>query len=228
MIAAIWKAHWMEFRKLWLFLTAFGLLPGIVAVAMASPAPRGARDPDVASFLFLFAFFAVAIFPARFAGTGLTTSKGGIAACGATPSLLFTLSLPVRRRALFFYRSVSGLLAMETAAAVAWIIDCLLLVYRGASWHALAPALWALPALVPLYFLSSLLLIRFSEITAMQIQLLSILILMFGLRWLGVTFNRMADIALHRLTPLPVALSVCLLSAVFVATTVWRLDRQSY
>lgn len=228
MIVAIWKTHWLELRKLWLFLTAFGLIPGIAAVALVATGRQGSRDPDVASFLFLFAFFAVAIFPVRFGGTGLTTSKGGIAACGTASSLLFTLSLPLRRRALFFYRSVSGLLAMETAAAVAWTIDCLLLVYMGAPWHALAPALWVLPALVPLYFLGSLLLIRFSEITTMQIQVLSVLILVFGLRWLGVTFNRMADIALHRLTPLPVALSVCLLSAVFVATTVWRLDRQSY
>lgn len=228
MIAPIWKKHRMELWKLWLFLAAFGLIPGVAALAFVETGHQRARDPDVASFLFLFAFFAVTIFPARFGGTGLTTSKGGIAACDTASSLLFTLSLPVRRRTLFFYRSVSGLLAMETAAAVAWAIDCLLLVFMGSSWHALAPALWVLPALVPLYFLASLLLIRFSEITTMQIQVVSVLILVFGLRWLGVTFNSMADIALHRLTPLPVALAVCLLSAAFAATTVWRLDRQSY
>jgi hypothetical protein len=226
MITAIWKTHCMELWRRWAFLTAFGLVPGIAAVAFLATG-QGSHHPDVSSFLFLFAFFAVVMFPPRFGGTGLTTSQGGVAACAAGPSLLFTLSLPTRRRALFFYRSVSGLLAMETAAAVAWAIDCLLLVYLGASWHALVPALWVLPTLVPLYFLDSLFLIRFSEMTTMQIQALSLVILVFALRWLGVPFGKMAGIALHHFISLPVALAMCL-SAVFAATTVWRLDRQSY
>jgi hypothetical protein len=226
MIAAIWKTHCMELWRRWAFLTAFGLVPGIATVGFSATG-RGSRHPDVASFLFLFAFFAV-MFPARFGGTGLTTSRGGIAACAAGPSLLFTLSLPVRRRALFFYRSVSGLLAMETAVAAAWVIDCFLLVHLGASWHALVPALWVLPALGPLYFLDSLLLIRFSEMTTMQIQVLGLMILVFALRWLGVPFEKMADINLQRFTSLSVALAMCLLSAAVAAIAVWRLDGQSY
>lgn len=140
MIVPIWRKHWMELRKLWLFLTAFGLVPGIV-LAFAATARQGARHPDVGAFLTLFGVFVFGFFPTRFGGTGFTTSKGGIAACGTGSSLLFTLSLPVRRRTLFLYRSVSGLLAMETAAAVALVISCLLLVHAGASWHALVPVL---------------------------------------------------------------------------------------
>ncbi|MGH9717228.1 MAG: hypothetical protein ACRD4R_10950 [Candidatus Acidiferrales bacterium] len=118
---------------------------------------------------------------------------------------------------------------METAAAAAWAIDCLLLVHLGASWHALVSALWVLPALVPLYFLDSLLLIRFSEVTTMQVRAITLVILWFALHWLlGVRFEKMAETALHHFTPLPIALAMCLLSAAFAATTVWRVDWQSY
>jgi hypothetical protein len=229
MIAAIWKKHWMELWRRWAFLTAFGLLPGIAAVAILATGRQASHHPDVASFLDLFTFLVLAFFPSRFGGTGLTTSMGARPCGGADPALLFTLSLPIRRRGLFFYRSVSGLLAMETAAAAAWAIDCLLLVHLGASWHALVPAIWVLPALVPFYFLDSLLLIRFSEMTTMQVQGVTLMILWLAAPlWFGVHFEKMVEIALQRVTSLPVALAMCLLSAVFAATTVWRLDRQSY
>jgi hypothetical protein len=228
MIAAIWKKNWMELWRRWSFVTAIALLPGI-AVTLATPAAQGFHHPDVAGFLVLFTFLVLAFFPSRFGGTGLATSMGARPCGGADPSLLFTLSLPVRRRGLFFYRSVSGLLAMETAAAAAWTIDCLLIVHAGASWHALVPVLWVLPVLVPFYFLDSLLLIWFSEMTTMQVQGITLMILWFALHWLlGVRFGKMAETALRRFTQLPVVLAMCLLSAGFAAATVWRLDRQNF
>jgi hypothetical protein len=228
MIAAILRKHWMELWRRWAFVAAFALLPGI-AMAMAAPGTQGSHHPNVFDFLAFFAFLVLAFFPSRFGGTGLTTSMGARPQGGADPSRLFTLSLPVRRSTLFFYRSVSGLLGMETAAAAAWAIDCLLLVHMGASWDALVPALWVLPALVPLYFLDSLLLIRFSEVTTMQVQGITLMILWFALHsLLGVRFVEMAEAALHHFAPLPVALAMCLLSVGFAATAVWRLDRQNF
>lgn len=228
MITAILRKHWMELWRRWAFVTAFALLPAI-AVAAAAPANQASHHPNVFDFAVFFTFLVLAFFPTRFGGTGLATSMGARPERGADPSLLFTLSLPVRRRGLFFYRSVSGLVAMETAAATAWAIDCLLLVHAGASWHALVPLLWVMPVLVPFYFLDSLLLIRFSEMTTMQVQGVTLVILWLALHWLlGVRFEKMAETALHHFTTLPIALATCLLSAAFVATTVWRLDRQSY
>lgn len=226
MSTAILRKHWMELRRLWVFLTAFLLVPGIV-VAFAPPGRRGPHHPDVGAFVLLYLVVVLGFLPTRFGGTGLETFQGGTAAPGAGPSLLFTLSLPIRRRTLFFYRSFSGLLAMETVAAAGWAIDALLLVHSGASWDALVPVLWVLPALVPFYFLGSLLLTRFTQISTVQVRVLIFLALYFALEWLGAPFLKRADIALHHLSALPVALAVCLLSAVFAAATVWRLDRQS-
>lgn len=223
MTSAILRKHWMELWRRWLFVTVFGLLPGIAAALS-----QRSHHVNVAGFLVLFTFFVLAFFPTGFGGTGLTASMSARPQRGTDPSLLFTLSLPVRRRGLFFYRSISGLLAMETAAAAAWAITGLLVGRVGVSWHALLPALWVLPVLVPFYFLDSLLLIRFSEITTMQIQGITLMILCFGLTRLGVPLGEMGENALHHLTLLPVALAVCLLSAALAATTVWRLDRQNY
>jgi hypothetical protein len=228
MIAAILRKHWMELSRRWAFVTAFALLPGI-AVAVAGPATQASHHPNVFNFVVFFTFLVLAFFPSRFGGTGLATSMGARPQGGADPSLLFTLSLPVRRRRLFFYRSLSGLLAMETSAATAWAIDCLLLVHAGASWHALVSLLWVLPVLVPFYFLDSLLLIWFSEMTTMQVQGVTLVSLWLALHWLlGVRFEKMAETALHHFTPLPIALAMCLLSVAFAAATVWRLDWQSY
>ena len=225
MTTAIWKKHCMELWRRCALVTAVGLLPGI---AGALAARQDSHDSGVFVFFVMFTFLFLGIFPARFAGTGLTTSMGARPRGGADPSLLFTLSLPIRRRGLFFYRSVSGLLAMETTTAAVWAIDCLLLVHLGVSWHALVPALWVLPVLVPLYFLDSLLGIWFNEMTTLQIRAVTLMILVLALMWLGIGLGKMVENALHHFSPLPVALAVCLLSAAFAATTIWRLDRQSY
>jgi hypothetical protein len=225
MSTAILRKHCMELWRRWLFVTAFGLLPGIAA---ALSVREGSHHPSAVDVPALFIFLVLAFFPTGFGGTGLTASMGARPQRGADPSLLFTLSLPVRRRTLFFYRSVFGLLGMETAAAAAWAITGLLVGRVGVSWHVLVPALWVLPVLVPFYFLDSLLLIRFSEIATVQVQAIALMILWFGLIRLGVPLGKIAEDALQHFTPLPVALATCVLSAAFAATTVWRLDRQNY
>lgn len=227
MIAAVWRKHWMELRGRLTFLMAFALLPA-VGVAAAITARQGSYHGDVGIFLLIFPAIVLTSFPAQLGGTGLTTAASVHAQRGADPSLLFTLSLPVRRRTLFFYRSVFGLLAVETAAAVAWAVSCLLLVHVGASWHALVPGLWVLPALVPFYFLDSLLLIRFSEAMTLQIQAVGLAILYIALALLGVPVTKMTEAAPHHFTLPLVAMAVCVISLGFAAATVWRLDRQSY
>jgi hypothetical protein len=215
----------MELWKRWVVSTAFvALLPGICAAVVGPP-----HHPEVDIFFLFFSFLVWGFSPGRFGGTGLETFVGVPARRDADPSLLFTLSLPVRRRALYLYRSISGVLAMETAAAAAWTGNSLLLVHLGASWHALLSVLWVLPALVPFYFLDSLLLIRFSEMATMQIQGLIILVLVLAPHFaLGVPFEKMVTIAFGHFTPVSVSLTVCLLSAVFAAATVWCLDQQNF
>lgn len=225
MIAAILRKHWVELRGRWLFMTAIGLAPGIL-VALDVTGRSGNRRPDSIAFCALFGFVVLAIFPSRSAGTGVSASLGIRPQRGSDPSLLFTLSLPIRRRSLFFWRAVFGILAMEGAAVIALGIDGLILGLFGMPWHALTPALWLLPIIVPFYFLDSLLLTWFSALTTMQIQLFSFAILAFLLRWAGVV-NRTAA-ALHHFTPLPVALPVCVISLALALTTVWRLDQLNY
>lgn len=227
MITAILRKHWTELRRLWVSLTVFLLIPGVV-IAFAPAGRRGPHHPDVGAFAVLFLVIVLGFLPTRFGGTGLETSQGGTATPGADPSLFFTLALPVRRRTLFLYRSFSGLLAMETAAAAGWVIDASLLAHFGAPWHALLPVLWVLPALVPFYFLASLLLTRFTQISTVQVRVLIFLALYFALEWLGAPFVKRVETALHHLSLLAVVLAVCLLSVAFAATTVWRLNRQSY
>jgi len=61
-----------------------------------------------------------------------------------------------------------------------------------------------------------------------QVRVLIFLVLYFALEWLGAPFVKRAEIALHYLSALPVALAASLLSAGFAAATVWRLNRRSY
>lgn len=225
MIAAILRKHWMELRGRWLFTTAFGLVP-LILTALDLSSRSGSPGPDSISFLALFGFLVLAVFPSRSAGTGVSASIGMRPQRGSDPSLLFTLSLPIRRRSLFFWRAAFGMFAMESAAVIALGIDGLILAPLGMPWHALRPALWFLLMSVPFYFLDSLLMTWFSELATMQIQLFSFAILAFVLRWAGALDKTTA--ALRHFTPLAVLLPVCLISLAFAAATVWRLDRQNY
>lgn len=225
MIAAILRKHWMELRSRWLFMTAIGVIPGVLTALNLSSRSRS-LGPGSMSFLALFSLLILAVFPARSAGTGVSASIGMRPQRKGHPSLLFTLSLPIRRRNLFFWRAAFGILVMESAAVVSLGIDGLILGRLGVPWHALTPALWLLPVIVLFYFLDALLFTWFSELTTMQIQLCGFVILWFALRWTG-ALDKMA-VALHHLTPLPVVLPVCVISLAFAATAVWRLDQRSY
>ncbi len=238
MIAAIWRKHWMELWKRLVFFTAAELLAGIASsvelTAFHGHGPRQAHALLLAfllGFLAMFSAIAIVVFPGQLGGTGLNTTRGLHTQTGPDPSLLFTLSLPIRRRVLFLYRSAFGLLAIEAAVAVALGIDCLLLAHSGVPWHMLVPALWVLPALAPFYFLDSFLLMWFSEGTIVVIQALVVALLIVALALLYRVYfhaGKMAGIALGHFAPLLGVLAACLLSTAFAATTVWCLDRRNY
>jgi hypothetical protein len=225
MIDALLRKHGRELRSRWLFMAAVGLAPGILT-ALDLSSRSGSHGADSISFLAIFGLMVLAVFPARAAGTGVCASIGTRPQRGTDPSLLFTLSLPVRRRSLFFWRTTSGILAMESAALVALGIDGILLERLGVPWRTLTPALWLLPVLLLFYFLDALLFTWFSELTTMQIQLVGFVILWFALRRAGALDK--ITVALRHFSPLSVLLPVCVLSLALAAATVWRLDRQNY
>lgn len=229
MIAAIWRKHWMELWQRLVFYTAVEILPGIVS-SIELTAFHGPRQAHflLLAFIAMFSAIALTVFPGQLGGTGLNTTRGVHTQAGPDPSLFFTLSLPIRRRVLFLYRSVFGLLAIEAAVAAALGIDCLLLAHAGVPWHMLVPALWVLPALVPFYFLDSFLLMWFSEATTVVVQALVVSLVIGALVLLYFHMGKNAEIALGHFAPLLGVLAVCLPSTVFAATTVWCLDRQNY
>src|SRR5271156_5481334 len=164
MITTLWRKHWMELRAIWAFSALFAILPAI-AFAQLAEHHSGPVAPLVQNFIDVFAFFALAMFPVRFAGTGLATSKGFRAPRGADPSLLFTLSLPARRRTLFFYRTGFCLLAMESLAILGLVMAAVVFAHAGGSMRVFVDGLWILLLMVPLYFLDSLLSIRFDAVS---------------------------------------------------------------
>jgi hypothetical protein len=232
MIATLWRKHWIELRGRWLWLTAVATLPGIVGVVEAVGHQRPLRG--TADGLFgTVALILVALLPAQFAGTGVTTAMGRRPQRATDPSLLFTLSLPVRRRMFLLYRASFGLLALATAAALALVINALVfppVLSAVAPWQALTYGLWILLALLPLYFLDTLLSIRFTEIAVMQIQAFCIAGMVVALDLAGL-LPRIYVTAFHHLTLhaiVPPAIGACLISAALAALTVWSLERQDF
>ena len=67
MIATLWRKHWMELRGIWAFNALFAILPAIALSPLAAHR-SGPSGPLVHNFIYFFAFFALGMFPARFAG----------------------------------------------------------------------------------------------------------------------------------------------------------------
>ncbi|MGC2497683.1 MAG: hypothetical protein WA374_08065 [Acidobacteriaceae bacterium] len=226
MITTLWRKHWMELRGIWAFNALFAILPAIAFVNLAEQ-HVGPVGPLVQKFVHVFAFFALAMFPVRFAGTGLATSKGFRAPRGADPSLLFTLSLPVRRRTLFFYRTGFCLLAVESLAILGLTMGAIIFAHSGAATRLFADGLWVLLLMVPLYFLDSLLSIRFDGVTITQVQILSAGVLWFVSPHLGLNPQRITAV-LSGIAPIDFVLLALLAAAGLAAATVWLLDRHDY
>jgi hypothetical protein len=226
MITALWRKHWMELRGIWAFNALFAILPAI-AFARLAEHHSGPVAPLVQNFINAFAFFALAMFPVRFAGTGLVTSKGFRAPRGADPTLLFTLSLPARRRTLFFYRAGFCLLAMESLAILGLVMAAVVFAPSGGSMRVFADGLWILLLMVPLYFLDSLLSIRFDAVTITQVQILGAGALWFASPHLGLNPQRIAAV-LSGIAPINFVLLTLLVAAGLAAATVWLLNRQDY
>jgi hypothetical protein len=232
MIETMWWKHWMELRGSVFLTTAVGILPCVLFVFQASIHPAAPR----ASLEGLFGPVAVlltAFSPARLAGTGVRTAEGTRPQRTTDPSLLFTLSLPVRRRTLLFYRASSGLLALEAGTVLALLINALVfgsLVSAIAPWRAFTYGLWIMLAMVPVYFLDGFLSIWFTEAAVLQIQAFCIAgaVVLLGLadRLPGVFIT-----LFHHLTPravLPTVLGAILVSAGLAALTVRRLDGHDF
>lgn len=219
MIAMLRQKHWMELRGLWVFAVIATALPA----TMLRATHPGHTTLLAQLLLGLFAFLMLVI-SVRFAGTGLATSKGIIVQRGPDPSLLFTLSLPLRRRTLFFYRAAFALSVLETAAALGLVIDTAVFVHFGGSWQVFGNGLWVLLAMVPVYFLDCLLSIRFSEasIVFIYVGCMVLALPLFGMR------VQKIGAALQGLQTIPFALLALLIAAGLAAVTVWRLDRQDY
>lgn len=226
MITTLWRKHWMELRGIWAFNALFAIFPAI-AFAGLTQHRAGAVTPLVRDFIYAFSFFALAIFPVRFAGTGLATSKGFRATRGADPSLLFTLSLPARRRTLFFYRTGFCLLAMESLAILGLVMGAVVFAHAGGSMRVFADGVWILLLMVPLYFLDSLLSIRFDAFSITQVQTLGALGLWFASRRVGVNPQRVVAV-LSGIAPMNFAVFALLVAAGLAVVTVWRLDRHDY
>ncbi len=226
MITTLWRKHWMELRGIWAFNALFAILPAIGFARLAEH-HSGPVAPLVHNFIFVFAFFALAMFPVRFAGTGLATSKGFRAQRGADPSLLFTLSLPARRRTLFFYRTGFCLLAMESLAILGLVVAAVVFARSGGSMRVFADGLWILLLMVPLYFLDSLLSIRFDAVTITQFQIMGGAVLWFASARLGVNPQRIAAV-LSGIAPINFVLLTLLVAAGLAAATVSLLNRHDY
>jgi hypothetical protein len=216
----------MELRGIWAFNVLFAIVPAI-AFARQGEHPPGAVAPLVQSFIYALSFFALAIFPVRFAGTGLATSKGVRPSRGRDPSLLFTLSLPARRRTLFFYRTGFCLLAMESLAVLGLVMGAIVFAHSGGSMQVFADGAWILVLMVPVYFFDSLLSIQFDAVSITQVQTLGAFALWFTLNRLGVNPQRVAAV-LSGVAPIPFVLVTLLVAAGLATVTVWRLDRHDY
>jgi hypothetical protein len=226
MMATLWRKHWMELRGIWAFNGLFAILPAI-AFAGQTEHHSGPVAPLVQNFIFIFAFFALGMFPVRLAGTGLATSKGFRAPRGADPSLLFTLSLPVRRRTLFFYRTGFCLLTTEALAILGLVVAAAVFAHSGGSVRVFADGLWILLLMIPLYFPDSLLSIRFDPVSITQVQILGAGGVWIASHHLGVNPQRIAA-AVSEIAPINFVLSTVLASAGLAATTVWLLNRHDY
>jgi hypothetical protein len=226
MITTLWRKHWMELRGIWAFNALFAILPAI-AFARLAVHHSGPVAPLVQNFIYVFAFFALAMFPVRFAGTGLATAKGFRPSRGADPTLLFTLSLPARRRTLFFYRTGFCLLAMESLAILGLVAAAVVFAHSGGLMRVFADGLWILLLMVPLYFLDSLLSIRFDAVTITQVQVLGGTALWFASPHLGVNPQRIAA-ALSGIAPINFVLLTLLVAAGLAAATVRLLNRHDY
>jgi lysylphosphatidylglycerol synthetase-like protein (DUF2156 family) len=216
----------MELRGIWAFNALFAMLPALMFARLAEH-HSGPVTPLVREFIYALAFFALAMFPVRFAGTGLATSKGFRAPRGADPSLLFTLSLPVRRRTLFFYRTGFCLLAIESLAILGLVMGAVVLAPSGGLMQVFADGLWILLLMVPLYFLDSLLSIRFDAVSITQVQILGGLALWFVSSRVGVNLQRVVAV-LSGIAPINLALVTLLAAAGLAGVTVWRLNRHDY
>lgn len=226
MITTLWRKHWMELRGIWAFNLLFAFIPAIVFARQVEYQPASVA-PMVHNFIYAFSFFALAIFPVRFAGTGLATSKGIRPSRGADPSLLFTLSLPARRRTLFFYRTGFCLLAMESLAILGLVLGAVVFARTGGSVQVFADGLWILLLMVPLYFLDSLLSIRFDGVSITQVQTMGAFVLWFALNRAGVNPQTLAAV-LSGIAFVPFVLSTLSVAACLAALTVWQLDRHDY
>lgn len=226
MIATLWRKHWMELRGIWAFNALFAILPAI-AFARIAEHHSGPAAPLVHKFIGVFAFFALAMFPVRFAGTGLATSKGFRAPRGVDPSLLFTLSLPARRRTLFLCRTSFCLLAMESLAILGLAMAAVVFAHSGGSVRVFIDGLWVLLLMVPLYFLDSLLSIRFDPVSITQVQVLGAGVLWFALPRVGVNPRRVVA-ELAGIASIDFVLFALFVAAGLAAATVWLLDQHDY
>jgi hypothetical protein len=226
MITTLWRKHWMELRGIWAFNALFAILPAI-AFARVAEHHSGPVAPLVQNFSYLFAYLALAMFPVRFAGTGLATAKGLRPSRGADPTLLFTLSLPARRRTLFFCRTVFCLLAIESLAILGLVAAAVVFARLGGSMRVFADGLWILLLIVPLYFLDSLLSIRFDPVTIAQVQILGATAFWFASPHLGLNPQKIVAV-LSGIAPVNFVLFALLAAVGLAAATVWLLNRHDY
>jgi hypothetical protein len=90
-----------------------------------------------------------------------------------------------------------------------------------------ADGLWILLLMVPLYFLDSLLSIRFDAFSITQVQVLGAGVFWFASPHLGVNPQRIAAV-LSGIAPINFVLLPLLVAAGLAAATVWLLDRHDY
>jgi hypothetical protein len=222
MITMLWRKHWLELRGLWLFAAVMAALPALLLrVNHAAYAPKLA-DVFIATFAII-----VLVLPPRFASTGLETSAGVRPRHGADPARLFTLSLPLQRRFLFFYRAIFALSLMETGAALGLLIGGEVFVHMGGTWQAVSSGLWVLLAMVPVYFLDCALSIRFTEVSIMWVHIGCILGMLPVLSLFGFRPEALI-VAIHTLSPLSFAISAVLVAIGLAGVTVWRLNHRDY
>jgi hypothetical protein len=222
MITTLWRKHWMELRGIWGLAILFAAFP---AILLTGTHPGHLAHP-LQFYVSIFTLVMLLI-PPRFAGTGLMTSKGIVPQRDADPSLFFTLSLPLRRRTLFIYRAIFGLFLLEAAAVLGLLIGTAVFDPFGGSWLIGGKVLRLLLALVPIYFLDTLLSTRYSEVSTLWMHMGCLLALGPALPALGVHTQTVFP-ALESLLPIPFALGALLIAAGLAAVTIWRLDRQDY